>query len=118
MPPAELESLLLTHPSILDVGVIGVWYDSEATEKPRAYITPKGGSVADFTPAQLEELANRIHQWMRDKVAPHKRLRGGIRFIDVVPKSPSGKILRRQLRDLSKAEAVDVQQHAPPKAKL
>lgn len=60
---------------------------------PRAYIQLRDGV------AKSEELAQEIVKWMEGHVAPPKRLRGGVRFVDVVPKSPSGKILRRLLRD-------------------
>jgi acyl-coenzyme A synthetase/AMP-(fatty) acid ligase len=46
-----------------------------------------------------------ISKWFDGKVAPHKRLRGGIRFVDEIPKNPTGKILRRQLRELAEKEA-------------
>lgn len=69
-------------------------YDnSQATEIPRAYVSVKAGVQ------QSDEKAKEIAEWMATKVAPHKRLRGGVYFIDVVPKSPSGKILRRVMRD-------------------
>ncbi|PSR92110.1 hypothetical protein BD289DRAFT_364997 [Coniella lustricola] len=93
VPPAELEGLLLGHEDVADVCVIGVYDNSQATEIPRAYITLKKG-VPESDAKALE-----IVDWMAGKVAPHKRLRGGVHFTDVVPKSPSGKILRRVMRD-------------------
>ncbi|TVY38185.1 putative acyl-coenzyme A synthetase, partial [Lachnellula subtilissima] len=87
--PAELEALLLTHPSILDAAVIGV--PTEATEVPRAYVVMGGGvSVSE----------EQIMDFVKGKVADFKRLRGGVKFLDAIPKSPSGKILRRELREL------------------
>lgn len=93
VPPAELEGLLLGHHDVADVCVIGVYDNNQATELPRAYITLKSGV------SESDEKAVEIVEWMAAKVAPHKRLRGGVLFIDVVPKSPSGKILRRVMRD-------------------
>lgn len=78
--------------------MIGIYDNSQATELPRAYITLKSGVL------QSEEKAKEIVEWLGTKVAPHKRLRGGVYFIDVVPKSPSGKILRRVMRDRAKQE--------------
>ncbi|KAK2000973.1 AMP-binding enzyme [Colletotrichum falcatum] len=91
--PAELEALLVTHPKIQDAAVIGV--DGEGTELPRAYV------VADKTQVSGEE----IQKWVAEQVAGYKKLRGGVVFIDAIPKSPSGKILRKDLRALVKREA-------------
>lgn len=73
--------------------VIGVEDRELATEVPRAYVVLKAGSEA--SDAKAKELAD----WLSKQVAPHKKLRGGVRFVDKVPKSPSGKILRRIMRD-------------------
>ncbi|TPX32112.1 hypothetical protein SmJEL517_g04697 [Synchytrium microbalum] len=94
VPPAELEGYLLTHPAISDAAVIGR-PDDEAGELPRGFIVVKPGS--EVTEAE-------IVAFIAAKVANHKRLRGGVRFIDVIPKSASGKILRRELRDLDREE--------------
>ena len=106
VPPAELESKLHGHEKVGDCCVIGVWNEAEHTEVPRAYITPKAG----IEPS--EELAQEITEWLNSKVAPPKKLRGGLRFIEAIPKSPSGKILRRVLKDQVKKE------EGAPKAKL
>jgi 4-coumarate--CoA ligase len=95
--PAELEGKLMDHPNVNDVAVIGVQDDEQHTEVPRAYIVAAEGKGSD---ADAEE----ITKWIAGKVANHKRLRGGIRFIDEVPKSASGKILRRLLKDKAKQE--------------
>ena len=95
--PAELEALLLTHPNVGDAAVIPV--DDEASgELPRAYITLK----ADELSQKVTE--NEVKEWVKGRVAPFKRLEGGVEFIDQVPKSASGKILRRLLRDKLRAE--------------
>jgi 4-coumarate--CoA ligase len=87
--PAELEALLLTHPKILDAAVIGV--DVPGTEVPRAYVVSDGGITEQ-----------EIKDFVKGKVADYKQLRGGVVFMDVIPKSPSGKILRKDLRELAK----------------
>ncbi|MCJ1371752.1 hypothetical protein MMC20_002971 [Loxospora ochrophaea] len=92
VPPAELEGLLLSHPTIDDVAVIGVYDDAQATELPRAYVVPRKGVVKE------KKTEEEIVGWLAGKVAGHKRLRGGVRFVDEVPKSASGKILRRVLK--------------------
>lgn len=107
VPPAELEGLLLGNDEIDDVAVIGIYEESQATEVPRAYVVPKKGVKGD------KETEQRIVAWLAKKVANHKRLRGGVVFVDEVPKSASGKILRRVLKERAKAE-----KEKGPKAKL
>ena len=92
VPPAELEGLLLSHPMVNDVAVVGIYNKDQATEVPRAYIVPAPG--VEGSPKSAQE----IMQWLQAKVASHKRLRGGVRFVDEIPKSASGKILRRLLK--------------------
>lgn len=92
VPPAELEGYLIGHPDIDDVAVIGIQDHSQATEVPRAYVVPKKGVEGS------KEKEREIVEWLSKKVASHKKLRGGVRFVDEVPKSASGKILRRVLK--------------------
>ena len=91
----EVESFLLTHESVLDIAVVGA-PDPEApgNELPRAYV------VAD----QKQISGKEIVEWVKKKVASHKQLRGGVIFLDAIPKSPAGKILRKDLRVLAKRE--------------
>ncbi|ETI28852.1 hypothetical protein G647_01304 [Cladophialophora carrionii CBS 160.54] len=99
VPPAELEGYLASHPLVDDVAVVGVDSQALGTEVPRAYIVRKGGLSA-VKPTDAAE----IMAWMNAKVANHKKLRGGVKFVDAVPKSVSGKILRRVLKERAKAE--------------
>ncbi|XP_055679598.1 uncharacterized protein LOC129787822 isoform X1 [Lutzomyia longipalpis] len=96
--PAELEALLLTHPAIKDAAVIGI-PDPQTGELPTAFVVLK-----DNLKASGEEIAN----FVAERVSNPKRLRGGIHFVEEIPKNPSGKILRRVLRE----------KLAQPKAKL
>ena len=98
VPPAELEGLLLSHEAINDVAVIGIYDKEQATELPRAYIAVKPGVE------RTEETAQEMQTWLQSKVASHKRLRGGVRFVDEIPKSASGKILRRVLKEQAAEE--------------
>jgi acyl-CoA synthetase (AMP-forming)/AMP-acid ligase II len=77
--PAELEAVLLERPDVDDAAVVGVTIDGE--ERPRAYVVKAEGSTA-----KEQDIA----EWMADKVAAHKRLRGGVAFIDAIPKNPVG----------------------------
>ncbi|KAL2074478.1 hypothetical protein VTL71DRAFT_8256 [Oculimacula yallundae] len=98
--PAELEGVLVGHDKVADACVLGVWHADQATEVPRAYVvkSPAANNIED---AVLEK---EIVSWVGAKVAGHKKLRGGIHFVDEIPKSAAGKILRRILRDRIKAE--------------
>ncbi|EXX58359.1 uncharacterized protein OCT59_018078 [Rhizophagus irregularis] len=98
--PAELESVLLTHPSITDCAVIGVNSDEQATEYPLAYVVLKQNEI------QSDELKEEIKDFVSQRVAPHKKLRGGVCFTDKIPKSSAGKILRRSLRERARNERI------------
>ena len=90
VPPAELEALLLSHPKVADAAVIGV-PDAEAGEIPKGFVVLKDGSAS---PEELMEFVG-------SEVAPHKRIRQ-LEVIDEIPKSASGKILRRVLKEREK----------------
>lgn len=86
--PAELEAVLLAHPSVGDAAVIGM-PDAEAGELPAAYLVPAPGAAID--PVD-------IHAHMDEHLSHYKQL-GRIDIVESIPKSASGKILRRLLRD-------------------
>ena len=90
--PAELEGLLVSHPDITDAAVIGV--EGMETELPRAYVVADSKKIGE---AQIKE-------FVRENAAAYKQLRGGVIFIEAIPKSPAGKILRGELRALVQKE--------------
>ncbi|KAM8707266.1 hypothetical protein ACLKA7_011372 [Drosophila subpalustris] len=92
VPPAEIEALLLTNDKIKDAAVIGK-PDEEAGELPMAFVVKQAN-------VQLTE--SEVIQFVQERASPAKRLRGGVIFIDEIPKNPSGKILRRVLREMLK----------------
>ncbi|KAJ5690786.1 hypothetical protein N7462_005178 [Penicillium macrosclerotiorum] len=96
--PSELEGKLIDHPDIEDAGVVGVWVEDRATELPLAFVVLSRQAKG----RDLKTVLDGVHSWLNTKIANHKRLRGGIRVVDQIPKSPSGKILRRQLKELLK----------------
>jgi len=91
VPPAELEAILLTHPAVADAAVIAS-PDEDAGEVPKAFVVLKA-------PATPEELM----QFVAQRVAPHKKIRL-VETIDEIPKSASGKILRRKLVEKERAK--------------
>jgi acyl-CoA synthetase (AMP-forming)/AMP-acid ligase II len=88
VPPAELEALLLTHPAVADAAVVGR-PDEEAGEVPVGFVVLKDGH--DVTPADIQA-------FVAERVATFKHIRE-LNVVDAIPKSPSGKILRRVLRE-------------------
>lgn len=92
--PTELEAVLLSHPEVQDTAVIGV-VDAVSGELPRAYVVRKvGGKVSE----------DDVRSWVQDRLAKYKWLEGGVRFVDEIPKSATGKILKRVLRESAKKE--------------
>ncbi|KAM0248379.1 hypothetical protein ACHAQJ_009504 [Trichoderma viride] len=96
--PAELEAHLLSHPYVSDCAIIPV-PDSYAGEVAKAFVTKSATECAGKPDKDVEAA---IHKHVQEHKAKHKWLAGGIEFIDAIPKSPSGKILRRLLRDKEK----------------
>ena len=97
--PAELEAHLLAHPAVNDCAVIPV-PDDAAGEVPKAFVvrSANSGGLEDSPRLLMRE----IQKHVEEHKARHKWLKGGVEFVDVIPKSASGKILRRLLRDKEK----------------
>ena len=93
--PAELESLLLSHPSVLDACVIPT-QDEQRGEVPRAYVVLQPD-------AQKTTAADELTSFIEERVAPYKWLTGGIIFTNVIAKTESGKLLRRKLVEHDRA---------------
>ncbi|KKA21420.1 Long-chain-fatty-acid--CoA ligase [Rasamsonia emersonii CBS 393.64] len=94
--PAELEAHLLDHPFVADCTVIAV-PDETAGEVPKAFVVKSPAAGPDDAAT-----VRAILKHVEDHKARHKWLKGGVEFVDAIPKSPSGKILRRLLRDKEK----------------
>lgn len=133
--PAELEGHLLDHPDVADVCVVGV-PDEYSGEVPLAFVVLEDGAAkrANASPAEAERIKASVSkvcnafpvcdccdadrskhiQHVSDVKVQYKWLAGGIEFIDAIPKNPSGKLLRRFLRDRAK----EIIAKRPTKSKL
>lgn len=95
--PAELEALLLEHPGIQDAAVIGM-PTADGDEAPKAFV------VKQPTKEGEKVTKDEIVKFIESKVVRYKRLAAGVEFVESIPKNPSGKILRRQIRDQYKTK--------------
>jgi len=89
--PSELENVLLQHPGIANVCVVGI-PDDMAFELPAAV-------VIKTTTSDVSE--EEIHALMKDKLSDSKQLRGGVYFVESLPLTPSGKVLRRKVKEIA-----------------
>ena len=113
--PPELEAVLISHPQIVDAAVIGVQpYSGDKSEYPRAYVVRRDSQEGNAVNAED------VKKFMAERLANYKRLDGGVVFVDEIvssyrcfhelsltgwqPKNPSGKILKRTLRDWAEEE--------------
>ncbi len=99
MAPAELEAHLLAHPTVSDVAVTSI-PDDDAGELPKAYIVKAPDAIEDSDRLIMRDIKRHVE---RHK-AKHKWLQGGVEFVDEIPKSPSGKILKRVLRERAEGD--------------
>ncbi|KAJ2004619.1 hypothetical protein GGI04_002450 [Coemansia thaxteri] len=96
--PSELEGLLAEHPDIEDAAVMAVYDDSQATEIPKGYFVLK--KTEDSSVIDEIARAQAVVDWLHERIAKYKRLRGGFAIIDHIPRSPAGKIIRNSLRTM------------------
>lgn len=95
--PPELEAVLLSHPDIIDAAVIGVKFKGEDSEYPRAYVVARPGKENELN-------EKKVFDYMAERLAKFKRPEGGVIFVKDIPKNPSGKILKRVLREQAAEE--------------
>ena len=89
--PAELEDLLHGHPDVSDAAVVGI-PDEYSGEVPRAIV------VLTSSVKQDKDCIIKLQDYVKSRKARHKWLTGGVEFVDEIPKSASGKILRRVVK--------------------
>ncbi|KIW82328.1 hypothetical protein Z517_05355 [Fonsecaea pedrosoi CBS 271.37] len=98
--PAELEAVLLEHEDVADAAAVGITVHGE--ELPRAYVVLQERAKGKTTEEDIKA-------FVASKVARHKRLAGGVKFIDEVPKLASGKIVRKLMKEWAKRDAQEVE---------
>lgn len=95
--PTELETCLLTDPAIIDVAVVGVDFQDGRGELPRAYVV--------LDPVMADQVKDEeIQEYLNSRLANYKALAGGVRRLQEIPRSTSGKILKKILREQAKKE--------------
>lgn len=99
--PTEIETCLLTHPAIIDTAVIGVDFQDGRGELPRAYV------VLDPTMAEFTK-DHEIQDYLNGRLAKYKALAGGVKRLQTIPRSSSGKIIKKVLRDRARSEISDL----------
>ncbi|KAI9925888.1 hypothetical protein MW887_005694 [Aspergillus wentii] len=95
--PPEIEAVLLGHPHIVDAAVIGVTIPGVDSEYPRAYVVRRVGEGDRL-------VGEDVQKYVLERLAKFKALTGGVKFVDAIPKNPSGKILKRTLREDAKKD--------------
>lgn len=88
--PAELEAILRDHPAILDAVVVGIPHP-KCGEVPKAFVVKQIGSAIS---------AEELQEFVAKQVVKYKQITGGIHFIESIPKTPTGKILRKDVKKL------------------
>ncbi|THV49321.1 hypothetical protein BGAL_0201g00210 [Botrytis galanthina] len=102
--PAELEGVLVEHEWVEDCCVVGVFDKERETEVPVGFLVGKVSVRKEDRKLYGEKEGMEVEKWLAGKVADYKRLRGGVRWVESIPKSASGKILRRVFKDQIKKE--------------
>ncbi|KAI0138497.1 acyl-CoA synthetases/AMP-acid ligases II [Xylariaceae sp. FL1272] len=91
--PAEIEGLLLAHPAVAEAGVCGMHDAAQDTELPTGCIV----LASDVKDEDVGGIISDVSSFVNVRVAPYKRLRGGLFAVEALPKGPTGKLLRREL---------------------
>ena len=95
--------MLINCPHVLDCAVIGVWSAEKHTEFPRGY------AVLQPSAAHMTNITDVVAEYVASRVAHYKRLGAGVVVVDLIPKSPSGKILRKEFRARVAKEQADAE---------
>lgn len=106
--PAELEAVLIGSPHVADAAVVGIRFEEDGEEWPRGYVVLQDSAKK----AGIRE--KDVEQWVAGRVARYKWLRGGVKLMDEIPRLPSGKIVRRAMKELAKKDAQELRGRKVP----
>jgi acyl-coenzyme A synthetase/AMP-(fatty) acid ligase len=93
VPPAELEDALLQFPDVAEAAVCATWDENQETEIPVGYVNFK----PSVRPEDRDQKLKEVKAFADGRLASYKKLRGGVHYLEVIPRNPTGKLLRRQL---------------------
>jgi len=93
VPPAELEDILQSHEQVVEAAVTAIWDADQQTEIPMGYVVLQPAVEGTERLRVLDE----VRKWVDSRVAPYKKIRGGLHYIEAIPKNPTGKVMRSQL---------------------
>jgi acyl-coenzyme A synthetase/AMP-(fatty) acid ligase len=105
--PAELEATLMAHPTVAEAAVVPV-SDDAAGELPRAYVV----LARSHAGAEAPTLAGELQEYVAQKLAAHKHLKGGVKFVDALPKNANAKVMRKVLAERARKEAEEAAERA------
>lgn len=121
MSPVEIENCLLSHPEgiIIDASVAGVSGGRTNDEKiPRAWVVLSATGKDSKKGWGKEKVIKELDRWHKANLSKYKWLRGGIEVVDEIPKSPTGKVLRRVLQEQYEARVKSSKGRFKGRAKL
>lgn len=112
--PAELEDVLNSHEDVIEAAVCALWDADGQTEIPIGYVVLKPA----IPEAERRAALDRILKWTDGIFARYKKIRGGLHYIDAIPKNPTGKVMRNNLPVRLAAAKAEAEKQARRTAKL
>jgi len=102
--PAEVEDVLLSHELVIEAGACAEWDDRQGTEVPIGYVN----LAPEIAKKDRAKILAEILKYYDERVAPYKKLRGGLFYLPGLPRNPTGKLFRRESPARKEAPAAAV----------